>query len=114
MRQLLEVLMTHGLPLSYILSFIGDLLPFSMIYSIPWGVLLAVLLVFGKLSSENELVALRANGIAIIRICTPVFLIPLRGLAVCLCLYLHSAPECERTFEYFAFKLASPESLALL
>src|SRR5260221_1158497 len=39
MRQLLELLMTHGLPLSYILSFIGDLLPFSMIYSIPWAYL---------------------------------------------------------------------------
>src|SRR5258708_20421420 len=58
MRQLLELLMTHGLPLSYILSFIGDLLPFSMIYSIPWGLLFPVLLVFVKLSSQNDLVAL--------------------------------------------------------
>jgi hypothetical protein len=32
------------------------------IYSIPWGALLAVLLIFGKLSSENELLALRATG----------------------------------------------------
>jgi lipopolysaccharide export system permease protein len=113
MRQLLELLMTHGLPLSYILSFIGDLLPFSMIYSIPWGVLLAVLLVFGKLSSENELVALRANGIGILRICTPVFLITLVCLALCLWINLYVAPECERRFKELAFKLASTEPLAL-
>ncbi len=113
MRQLLELLMTHGLPLSYILSFIGDLLPFSMIYSIPWGVLLSVLLVFGKLSSENELVALRANGIGIIRICTPVFLITLGCLALCLWINLYVAPECERRFKELAFKLASSEPLAL-
>src|SRR6266481_2999167 len=113
MRQLLELLMTHGLPLSYILSFIGDLLPFSMIYSIPWGVLLSVLLVFGKLSSENELVALRANGIGIIRICTPVFLITLGCLALCLWINLYVAPECERRFKELAFKLASTEPLAL-
>ena len=113
MRQLLELLMTHGLPLSYILSFIGDLLPFSMIYSIPWGVLLAVLLVFGKLSSENELVALRANGIGILRICTPVFLITLGCLALCLWINLYVAPECERRFKELAFKLASTEPLAL-
>jgi LPS export ABC transporter permease LptF len=113
MRQLLELLMTHGLPLSYILSFVGDLLPFSMIYSIPWGVLLAVLLVFGKLSSENELVALRANGIGIIRICTPVFLITLGCLALCLWINLYVAPECERRFKELAFKLASTEPLAL-
>jgi LPS export ABC transporter permease LptF len=113
MRQLLELLMTHGLPLSYILSFIGDLLPFSMIYSIPWGVLLAVLLVFGKLSSENELVALRANGIGIIRICTPVFLITLGCLALCLWINLYVAPESERRFKELAFKLASTDPLAL-
>ena len=113
MRQLLELLMTHGLPLSYIFSFIGDLLPFSMIYSIPWGVLLAVLLVFGKLSSENELVALRANGIGMLRICTPVFLITLGCLALCLWINLYVAPECEKRFKELAFKLASTEPLAL-
>jgi LPS export ABC transporter permease LptF len=113
MRQLLELLMTHGLPWSYILSFIGDLLPFSMIYSIPWGALLAVLLVFGKLSSENELVALRANGVSIVRICTPVFLMTLGCLGLCLWINLYVAPECERRFKELAFKLASTEPLAL-
>ncbi|MBV8214786.1 MAG: LptF/LptG family permease [Verrucomicrobia bacterium] len=113
MRQLLELLMTHGLPLSYIFSFIGDLLPFSMIYSIPWGVLLAVLLVFGKLSSENELVALRANGIGILRICAPVFLITLGCLALCLWINLYVAPECEKRFKELAFNLASTQPLAL-
>ena len=62
LRDLLNLLISHQLPVSYIISFIGYLLPFSMIYSIPWGILVAVLLVFGKLSSDNELVALRANG----------------------------------------------------
>ena len=62
LRDLLGLLLSHQVPITYILTFIGYLLPFSMIYSIPWGVLVAVLLVFGKLSSDNELVALRANG----------------------------------------------------
>ncbi len=85
-----------------------------MIYSIPWGVLLAVLLVFGKLSSENELVALRANGIGIIRICNSVFLITLGCLALlCLWINLYVALECERRFKELAFKLASTEPLAL-
>jgi lipopolysaccharide export system permease protein len=84
-----------------------------MIYSIPWGVLLAVLLVFGKLSSENELVALRANGVGIVRICTPVFLMTLGCLGLCLWINLYVAPECERRFKELAFKLASTEPLAL-
>jgi LPS export ABC transporter permease LptF len=113
MRELLSLLMSHQLPLSYILSFIGDLLPFSLIYSIPWGVLLAVLLVFGKLSSDNELVALRANGIGIVRICTPVFLIAAACLALCLWINLYLAPASQVRFKELAFKLASTDPLAL-
>jgi LPS export ABC transporter permease LptF len=113
MRQLLELLMTHGLPWSYIFSFIGDLLPFSMIYSIPWGALLAVLLVFGRLSSENELLALRAHGIGMLRICFPVFVITLGCLMLCLWINLYVAPECEKRFKELAFNLASTQPLAL-
>jgi lipopolysaccharide export system permease protein len=83
LRDLLNLLISHQLPVSYILTFIGYLLPFSMIYSIPWGILVAVLLVFGKLSSDNELVALRANGVGIIRICFSVFAICAALFALC-------------------------------
>src|SRR6266481_5375239 len=62
LRDLLGLLLSHQVPITYILTFIGYLLPFSMIYSIPWGVLVAVLLVFGKLSSDNELVALERTA----------------------------------------------------
>src|ERR1700739_500986 len=74
-RDLLSLLLSHQVPISYIITFIGYLLPFSLTYSIPWGVLVAVLLVFGRLSSDNELVALRANGVGMTRICYPVFVI---------------------------------------
>ena len=69
LRDLLSLLISHQVPVTYILTFIAYLLPFSMTYSIPWGVLVAVLLVFGRLSSDNELVALRANGVGMLRIC---------------------------------------------
>lgn len=113
MRELLSLLMAHQLPVSYILSFIGDLLPFSMIYSIPWGVLLSVLLVFGKLSSDNELVALRANGVGILRICAPVFIITLACLGLCLWINLQVAPASQVRFKELAFNLASTDPLAL-
>src|SRR5271157_2181274 len=48
LRDLLGLLLSHQVPVTYILTFIGYLLPFSLIYSIPWGVLVAVLLVFGN------------------------------------------------------------------
>lgn len=113
MRELLTVLMSHQLPLSYVLSIFAYLLPFSMIYSIPWGILVAVLLVFGKLSSDNELVALRANGIGIMRICVPVFVIALTFFGICLWINLYMAPIAQVQLKSAVFKLASQDPLAL-
>src|SRR5687768_14936821 len=72
-KQLLDLLVNHNVPLEFILSFIGYILPFSLTFTIPWGFLTAVLLVFGKMSAENELVALRSSGVSIPRICAAVF-----------------------------------------
>src|SRR5215471_1363131 len=113
MRDLLNLLMAHQLPLSYVLSFVGFLLPFSLIYSIPWGVLVAVLLVFGKLSSDNELVALRANGVGITRICFPVFVIALVFFGICLWINLYVAPAAQVQLKSALFNLASEDPLAL-
>ena len=113
MRDLLNVLMAHQLPLSYVLSFVGYLLPFSLIYSIPWGVLVAVLLVFGKLSSDNELVALRANGIGMPRICLPVFIVALVFFGLCLWINLYVAPVSQMQLRSALFNLASEDPLAL-
>lgn len=113
LRDLLSLLLSHQVPIGYILTFVGYLLPFSMTYSIPWGVLVAVLLVFGKLSSDNELVALRANGVGMIRICYPVFVIALAFLGICLWINLYAAPISEVKLRSAAFDLASTDPLAL-
>jgi len=113
LRDLLSLLLSHQVPITYIVAFIAYLLPFSLIYSIPWGILVATLLVFGKLSSDNELVALRANGVGMPRICFPVFVIAIGFLAICLWINLYGAPIAELKLRSAAFDLASNDPLAL-
>jgi lipopolysaccharide export system permease protein len=113
LRDLLSLLISHQVPVAYIATFIAYLLPFSLTYSIPCGVLVAVLLVFGKLSSDNELVALRANGVGMPRICFPVFVIAGGFLAICLWINLYAAPIAEVRLRSAAFELASNDPLAL-
>jgi lipopolysaccharide export system permease protein len=113
LRDLLGLLLSHQVPISYIITFIGYLLPFSLTYSIPWGVLVAVLLVFGRLSSDNELVALRASGIGMPRVCYPVFGLALMFLGFCLWINLYAAPIAEVKLRSAAFDLASNDPLAL-
>src|SRR6516162_391636 len=82
-KQLLDLLVNHDVPLQYILSFIAYIIPFSLTFTIPWGFLTAVLLIFGRLSAENELIALRSCGISIPRICVPIFGLALICVGIC-------------------------------
>src|ERR1700739_5062080 len=61
-RKLLPLLVNHDVPVEYLIAFIAYVFPFSLIFTIPWGLLTVILLVFGRLSADNELIALRANG----------------------------------------------------
>src|SRR4051812_38877887 len=76
-KRLLDLLINQNVPAEQLLSFVAYILPVSLTFTIPWGFLTAVLLVFGKMSAENELIALRSNGVSIPRICVPVFVIAL-------------------------------------
>jgi len=86
-----------GAPLSIIGEFLVAALPFALIYTIPWAFLSAVLLVFGRLSSENELTGFRVAGMSLGRISMPVFVIGALLSAGCLWLNLEVAPWAKGT-----------------
>jgi lipopolysaccharide export LptBFGC system permease protein LptF len=83
-RKLLPLLVNHDVPMEYLLTFIAYVLPFSLIFNIPWGLLIAILLVFVRLSADNELIALRSNGVSVTRVCIPLAAIALVCTAICL------------------------------
>ncbi len=48
-KQIQPLLVEQKAPLGLVLRFVGGVLPMSLIYTVPWGFLSAVLLVFGRL-----------------------------------------------------------------
>src|SRR3954463_12712810 len=112
-RKLLPLLVNHDVPVEYLISFIAYVLPFSLIFTIPWGLLTAVLLVFGRLSADNELIALRANGLSIGRICLPLVGIALLCMAVSLWLNVQVAPAAQEEMRSTVFNLATHDPMAL-
>jgi lipopolysaccharide export LptBFGC system permease protein LptF len=58
---------TLGIPPLLVLKLLAHYNVFLSIYSVPISLLIACLLVFGRLSADNELVALRASGVAPVR-----------------------------------------------
>ncbi len=112
-KQLLDLLVNHNVPLEYILGFIGYILPFSLTFTIPWGFLIAVLLVFGKLSAENELIAFRSVGIGMPRLCAAVGVIAVAFCAICLWINLRVAPAAQEKMKATIFHIATSNPLAM-
>jgi LPS export ABC transporter permease LptF len=112
-RKLLPLLVNHDVPMEYLVTFIAYVMPFSLIFTIPWGLLTAILLVFGRLSADNELIALRSNGVSITRICIPLAVIALACTAICLWLNVQVAPAAQEKLRSTIFDLATRNPMAL-
>ena len=66
-----------GLPLSFALQIFLLKLPYFIGLAFPMSMLLACLMVYGRLSSDSELIALRSCGVSIYRLVAPAILIGL-------------------------------------
>jgi len=96
-KDLLDILINNpDVPILTVLSFMALVLPFSLTFTIPWGFLTALLLVFGRISADNELIALRANGVSIPRICVPVFITAVVLTFLCFWINIEIAPRAEK------------------
>lgn len=87
-KKLLDHLVEGVLPPSAVLKFTAYAFPMSLSYTIPWGLLTAVLLTFGRLSADNELLSMRMSGLSLGRICLPVFVVA-GGLSL-FCLWINT------------------------
>ena len=112
-KQLLELLVNRNAPLDLILSFVAYILPFSLTFTIPWGFLTAVLLVFGKMSAENELIALKSCGVSIPRLCVPVLVLAVVSVGVCLWINVEVAPKAQVKMKDALYNIATTNPLAM-
>jgi lipopolysaccharide export system permease protein len=112
-RKLLPLLVNHDVPIEFLITFIAYVLPFSLIFTIPWGLLTAILLVFGRLSADNELIALRSNGVSVTRVCVPLAVLAVVCTAICLWLNVDVAPAAQEKLRSSIFDLATQNPIAL-
>ncbi len=112
-KKLLDLLINQNAPPGLILTFIAFVLPFSLTFTIPWGFQTAVLLVFGRLSAENEMTAMRATGVSVPRICVTVWLLAAALSGVCLWINLDVAPRAQQKMKDAIFRIATDNPLAM-
>lgn len=78
-------IMAKGFPVGIVGLFFIYNLPYSMAYTIPISALFSTLLLFGRLSSDSEISAMKSGGLSLWQIASPVVLISFA--LVCVCLY---------------------------
>ena len=112
-KQLRPLLVEQKAPLELVLRFVLSVLPMSLMYTVPWGFLSAVLLVFGRLSSNQEINGFRMAGMSLVRLSLPVFVMGALLSAGSLWLNLNVVPHSKATSVQLLYEQASrnPESL---
>ncbi|MFZ2950808.1 MAG: LPS export ABC transporter permease LptF [Desulfuromonadaceae bacterium] len=69
---LTDLVVSHGVPLADVSRMILYLIPSFLVFTIPMSFLLAVLLAFGRLSADNEIIVIKASGVSLIQVMPPV------------------------------------------
>lgn len=71
--QMADLVFNKDVDIFLILKLLFYSFPFILMFVIPISVLVATLLTFGKLSFDNEIMAIKASGISIVKIVKPLF-----------------------------------------
>jgi len=77
-------IMARGLPVGIVGRFFLYNIPYSLSYSIPISALFSSLLLFGRLSSDSEVSAMKSSGLSMWQIAAPIVLISLVLSGICL------------------------------
>ena len=84
--------LAQGIPLMTFIKFTLYILPIILTFTVPWAVMVAVMLVFGRLSADSEITAMRACGVSILQIVSPILLLTVGLTALCLYLQIEIGP----------------------
>jgi lipopolysaccharide export system permease protein len=82
----------HGLGPGQILEAIPLLIPSTLPYTIPTTTLFACCVVYGRLAADNEILAIKASGINLIKVVTPALLLGIVMSGVTMGLYYRIIP----------------------
>ncbi|MGK0456634.1 MAG: lipopolysaccharide export system permease protein [Zhongshania aliphaticivorans] len=75
------------------LKLLALLIPYVAAYALPMGVLTGALMSLGRLSSQQEITAMKSAGLSLYQIASPVFLISFIGMVAGVLINLQYAPQ---------------------
>src|SRR5947209_2975424 len=112
--RLIDLCVNRGLSIELFLYLALLILPRFLDIVLPIGAFIAVLFVFNRLTSESELVVMRAAGLGPLALARPVFILAAGAFLVLLSLSAYFLPASNREFKDMQFEIRNRFVSALL
>jgi len=99
LQKIADLVINKGLDIFSVFKLLLFMAPYIITYALPISVLIAVLLAFGRLSSDNEIIAIRSSGINLFSLILPLLIIGLI-LSLILCIFNDKASS----YAHYAYR----------
>ncbi|MBG89380.1 MAG: hypothetical protein CMO80_21135 [Verrucomicrobiales bacterium] len=99
LKDVMAMLVNQQISIGVVFKMIAYLIPWVLVYAVPLGFLAAILLVFGRISADNELVAIRAGGVGLFSMVMPVLGLGLVLSSLLAWINMDLSPKCRSAWK---------------
>ncbi len=110
MIKLVEMVLNKGVPLAEISLLFLYMMPAFMVITLPLAFLMGILLAFGRLSADAEVIALKASGVSLQQMLKPVFFVAVLTALLTAFLSIYAAPASNNAFRSKIYDIATQKA----